>query len=110
MVVAYELLHSMQNKLKGKQSGYMALKLEICKTYDQVEWGFLHAVMLKMGFDSTWVELVMQRVTIVSYAILINGIPQESFQPTQGIRQGDSLSPYLFIICSKILSFYIKSS
>ncbi|XP_042969054.1 uncharacterized protein LOC122301733 [Carya illinoinensis] len=58
VVVAYELLHSMQTRLKGKSNGFMALKLDISKAYDHVEWEFLYKVMLKMGFAVTWVDLV----------------------------------------------------
>lgn len=59
ITVAYEALHTMNSKLVGK-TGYMALKLDMSKAYDRVEWAFLRAVMSKMGFDKQWIELVMK--------------------------------------------------
>ncbi|XP_042980012.1 uncharacterized protein LOC122310200 [Carya illinoinensis] len=110
VVVAYELLHSMKNRLKGRHNGYMALKLDMSKAYDRVKWSFLQIALLKMGFDSSWVDLVMECVTTVSYSILVNGIPQPTFQPARGIRQGDPLSPYLFIICSEMLTHCLNQA
>ncbi|XP_040998968.1 uncharacterized protein LOC121244821 [Juglans microcarpa x Juglans regia] len=63
-----------------------------------------------MGFCNQWIELVMNCIEAVSYAILVNGSPQESFHPTRGIRQRDPLSPYVFIICAKALSSLISKT
>lgn len=50
----------------------MVLKLDMRKAYDKIEWLFLEAVMMKTGFASKWVELIMKCVSIVSYSLLIN--------------------------------------
>ena len=73
--VAFELLRRMRNKRKGRV-GQMAVKLDISKAYDQVEWSFLHQIMLKLGLHPKWVDLAMETITTASYSVLINGEPR----------------------------------
>ena len=105
--VAFEMLHRMRNRRKGK-IGHMAVKLDISKAYDRVEWEFLRRIMLKIGILNQWVHLVMETVCIASYSILINGEPTGFITPSCGIKQGDPLSPYLFLLCTEGLSSLIR--
>lgn len=60
--------------------------------------------MLKMGFDPSWVQKILNCVESTRYSMLLNGDPLDEFVPSRGLRQGDPLSPYLFLICSEGLS------
>jgi hypothetical protein len=108
IIAAYECLHFMK-RTKAKRHRFCALKLDMRKTYDRVEWSYLEAIMLKLGFSRVWVSLVMRLVSTVSFFVLFNGVQQEKFRPTRGIRQGDSISPYLFLLAAEGLSCLLKS-
>ena len=82
----------------------MAMKLDISKAYDRVEWDFLEKMMLPLGLDEQWVHLVMETVTTTSYFVLINGDPRGFINPSRGIKQGNHLSPYLFLMCAEGMS------
>jgi hypothetical protein len=90
--------------------GFMGIKLDMSKVYDRVEWNFIEAIMRKMGFSDRWVNLILECARIVTYAILINGRPVGNIKPTRGIQQGDTLSPYLFILCAEGLSSLLAAA
>lgn len=83
---------------------FLALKIDMMKAYDRVEWNYLHGCLSKLGFAPTWIASVMRCVTNVRYAVKVNGELTEPVVPSRGIRQGDSISPYLFLLCTEGLS------
>jgi hypothetical protein len=84
VLVAYEALHSMATRMKGKK-GFMVVKLDMSKAYDRVEWHYLEAIMRRMGFEEKWIRIIMQCVRSVSYSILLNGSPYGNIHPTCGL-------------------------
>jgi ribonuclease HI len=105
--VAYECFHGIKRRRQGKK-GFCAVKLDMHKAYDRVEWGFLEKIMLKMGFDRAWVKLVMTCVSTVRYRVRINSEESDIFSPSRGLRQGDPLSAYLFLLCAEGLTGMIS--
>ena len=85
ILVAFETLHHMKMKKTGNV-GHMALKLDMSKAYDKLEWIFLQRIMEKMGFHPTWVGWIVECIKSVSYSILVNGEPKGHIIPTRGIR------------------------
>ncbi|CAH9124076.1 unnamed protein product [Cuscuta epithymum] len=107
VLIAFETQHYLKRKNQGKE-GFVALKLDMSKAYDRVDWGYLQAIMLEMGFTERWVNLILQCVSTVEYFIPFDEKVIGPIRPKRGIRQGDPLSPYLFILVAEGLSALLR--
>jgi hypothetical protein len=106
VVLAQEIVHSFKQSKKKK--GNVGFKLDFHKAYDSLEWTFILRVLKAVGFDQKVINLIYQCISTVSFTLLLNGSKSSSFSPSRGIRQGDPLSPYLFILCNEVLARLIN--
>ena len=107
-MLAHEVFHSF--KKKGGSSGWIAIKLDMEKAYDRLEWPFIFEMLSQLGFDARWIGWIRECITTTTFSVLVNGIPGFSFSPSRGIRQGDPLSPFLFILCAELLTRNLASA
>lgn len=87
----------------------MAIKTDMIKAYDRVEWDFIQTFLHKLGFDPHWTKLMMECISSVQYRVLLNGQTRGFIIPHMVLRQGDPF-PYLFILCTETLIANIKKS
>ncbi|KAL6199614.1 hypothetical protein ACLB2K_029398 [Fragaria x ananassa] len=108
IMIAQELLHKCKNS-KGVK-GFMAWKVDLSKAYDKLNWNFIEQVLNEVKLPTNFVKIIMSSVSTASYQIIVNGELSNSFSGSRGIRQGDPLSPYLFILCMEKLSHSIQNA
>ena len=103
ILIAHEIF-DLLGKKKGRKNCFGALKIDMSKAYDRVDWKFLKAVLVAMNFSPWWIGWVMECVSTVQFTLLVNGSMTQTFNPSKGLRQGDPMSLYLFLMCANVLS------
>jgi hypothetical protein len=106
VILVHEVIHS----LKSTRTPGMLIKLDLSKAFDRLRWKYMQSLLLDFGFSNEWVNWIFNLTSSSFFSILVNGVPSNPFSPSRGIRQGDPLSPFLFVIMAKDWACYIKAS
>eukprot|EP00253_Pinus_taeda_P036396 PITA_36396 len=86
----------------------MMIKLDLSKAYDHLNWAYLKSVLAAFGFCNRQIDWVSNMISILNFSILLNRTPTSTFNASRGLRQGDLISLFLFIIAVEGLGRYIK--
>lgn len=106
VILVHEVIHSLH---KTHTPG-MLLKLDLSKAFDKLSLDYMRSMLLAFGFDPSWVDWILNLTSSAFFSILVNGVPSRPFSPTRGIRQGNPLSLFLFIIMPEGLSRSIQAA
>lgn len=99
---------SIRNRKRKKP--LCAVKLDMMKAYDRVKWMFLEQMLARFGFAPAWISMIMRCVTSANFMVKFNGGVSRLFTPSRGLRQGDPLSPYLFLFYVEGFSALLKKA
>ncbi|XP_061350333.1 uncharacterized protein LOC133295506 [Gastrolobium bilobum] len=108
IIIAQEMVHSM-NRMKGKM-GFFTIKIDLEKAYDKMSWKFIYKVLSEINIPESLVNIIMQCITSTELEILWNGSKAGSILPSRGLRQGDPISPYIFVLCMEKLTHLISDA
>ncbi|CAM8909441.1 unnamed protein product [Rhodiola kirilowii] len=110
MVESIALAHDITCHINnGRPGGNVILKIDMSKAYDRVSWLFLLKAMQALGFNHIWCDLIYRLISNCWYSVLWDGSSYGHFKSNQGVRQGDPISPSLFILAMEVFSRLIVS-
>lgn len=107
IALAHDLVHDLDRKVDG---GNVIIKLDMAKAYDRLSWSFLIRILRAMGFSERWCDLIFRCISNCRYSVKWEGEIFGYFKSTRGVRQGDPLSPSLFIVAMEWFSKYLNDA
>lgn len=108
IAVAQEIVHSMHKKTSPR--GFMAIKVDLEKAYDCLSWEFINETLSEARIPPKLIQVIIACITSTSMRVLWKEETTDPFIPSRGIRQGDPLSPYIFVLCIERLSHGILNA
>lgn len=108
IIVAQEIIHTL--RLKTGKLGWMTVKVDLEKAFDRLKWDYIHETLHGARLPLWMINVIMKCVTAPSMQVIWNGAPLPPFTPGRGIRQGDPLSPYIYVLCMERLSQSINQA
>lgn len=106
IILSHKVIHS----LKHTRKAGMILKLDLSKAFDKLNWMYIQKMLLVFGFYPIWVRWIHSLISSSFFSILVNGIPSHPFSSSRGIRHGDPLSPFLFVLMAEGLGRHINQA
>ncbi|XP_068475153.1 secreted RxLR effector protein 78-like [Phaseolus vulgaris] len=100
VLIANEVLE----EYKRKRKSCIFFKVDYEKAYDSVKWDFIYYMLRRLGFCDRWIRWIKGCLESASVSVLVNGSPTREFLPRKGLRQGDPLAPFLFLIVAEGLA------
>ena len=97
-------------ELRKKGRSGLCLKVDFEKAYDSIRWEFLYDMLQRMGFHSLWILWIKGCLESATVSVLVNGSPTEEFKPFRGLRQGDPLAPFLFLVVAEGLAGIVRQA
>jgi len=105
VLVANEVLE----EAKRKKKSCLFFKVGYEKAYDSVRWEFISYMLERLGFCEQWIAWIKSCLESATVSVLVNGSPTKEFVPSKGLRQGDPLAPFLFLIAAEGLAGVVKN-
>jgi hypothetical protein len=106
----FVLVHQSARLLHRKKVPALLLKLDVARAFDSVSWPFLLSVLRQRGFGPRWISWIVLLLSSASTQVLVNGCAGVAFCHGRGLRQGDPLSPLLFVLVMDVLDAMFRSA